>query len=79
MDPGEFGGISYFGTRAAKQTSEHLVFELKNREADCALWSVESQALDTVMGTMHSMTAGDCGRARSGHAAVHGRVVHKWE
>ena len=34
MDPGDFGGISYFGTLAAKQTSEQLVFELNNREAD---------------------------------------------
>ena len=33
MDSGDFRGISYFGTRAAKQTSEHLVFELHNREA----------------------------------------------
>ena len=35
MHSGDFGGISYFGTRAAQQTSEHLVFKLDNREAYC--------------------------------------------
>ena len=31
MDPGDFGSVSYFGTRDEKQTREHLVFELERR------------------------------------------------
>ena len=42
MDPRDFASISYFGTRGAKLTSEHSVFELNKRETDCF---VESQAL----------------------------------
>ena len=44
MDSGDFVSISYFGTRGAKQTSEHSVFEWATARRT-ALWSVESKAL----------------------------------
>ena len=65
MDPDDFGSISYFGTRGAKKTSEHLVFELDNRGADCSAERGEpglghgDGQKERAIAAVHNMTAGD--------------------